>query len=148
MKKKIIFAGVLVVLIILLDSHQVSLTKTVSVASTITIGNTKIAVEIADTPTTRTQGLSGRATLAENTGMLFIFDRDDYYNFWMKDMRFPLDMIWFDDNWRIVDITANALPQDFPKTYQPRAPARYVLEVNAGFSATHHLTINDQVILK
>jgi uncharacterized membrane protein (UPF0127 family) len=145
MKKKIIFASALVVLIILLGSREAPLATQ---NPTLTIGDTKIAVEIADTEATRTRGLSGRASLAENTGLLFIFNRADYYGFWMEEMNFPIDIIWLDNNWRVVDITINALPQNFPTTYQPRAPARYVLEVNAGFITTHHITIGTQAVLR
>ena len=145
MKRRIIFAGILIVLIGLLGSREAPLATQ---NPTLTIGDTKIEVEIADTPTTRAQGLSGRASLAENTGLLFIFDRGEYHNFWMKDMNFPIDIIWLDDNWRVVDITVNALPQDFPTTYQPRAPARYVLEVNAGFITTHRIMIGLFAVLQ
>jgi len=141
MKKKIILASLIIVLIILFGSHQ-----TPSVISTLSINGVKIIVEIADTETTRAQGLSNRLSLTENAGLLFIFNRADYYSFWMKEMNFPIDIIWLDDNWRIVDITANASPQDFPQTYQPRAPARYVLEVNAGFIVTHDIVIGAQAI--
>ena len=150
MKNKIIFAGLLVVLIILLGSHQVISTRAglVPRATTIplAIGNTKITVEIADTETERTRGLSGRSFLPENTGLLFVFDTTDNHSFWMKEMNFPIDIIWFDDHWRVVDITTNALPKDFPRTYRPRSPVRYVLEVNGGFITAHRITIGTQIV--
>ena len=110
------------------------------------IGGVKLEIEIADTATARAQGLSGRPILPENTGMLFVFNTADYYNFWMKDMYFPIDIIWLNDDWRVIDLTENISPKNFPVTYQPRAPARYVLEVNAGFTTTHHLTIGTRVV--
>lgn len=111
------------------------------------IGTAKLEIEIADTDAARAQGLSGRAALAANRGLLFIFDRADYHGFWMKEMNFPIDIIWLDDNWQVIDLTENISPKDFPTTYQPRAPARYILEVNAGFIATHRLIIGAQAIL-
>ena len=114
--------------------------------TTLSIGETNIIVEIADTDTARTRGLSRRMTLGENRGMLFVFDFADYHSFWMKDMNFPLDIIWLDDNWRVVDITPNIPSEDFPKIYRPRAPARYVVEVNAGFTFAHHITIGMQIV--
>ena len=59
----------------------------------------------------------------------------------MKEMNFPIDIIWLDDNWRVIDLTKNISEKDFPKIYQPRLPARYVLEVNAGFIAKHHIIL-------
>src|SRR5918992_1579604 len=62
-------------------------------APTVTIGDASFVVELAVTPQERAQGLSGRPGLAPGTGMLFIFGTEDLYSFWMKDMRFPLDMV-------------------------------------------------------
>src|SRR3989344_1681259 len=96
--------------------------------------------------TRRARGLSGRRSLEENQGMLFVFNTADYYNFWMKDMYFPIDIIWLNDDWRVIDLTENISPKNFPVTYQPRAPARYVLEVNAGFIVAHRMTIGTRVV--
>ena len=149
MKNKIIFISLFIVLAGLLGTRAGLVpVQAPPLTPTLTIGETKIAVEIADTDASRARGLSGRPSLAENTGLLFIFDRADYHSFWMKKMRFPIDIIWLDDNWRVVDLTENISPQDFPKTYPPRAPARYVLEINAGFIADHQITIGDQAVLK
>lgn len=68
------------------------------------IGGKKIRVDIADTVVTRTQGLSGRTSLAETDGMLFVFENADRYGFWMKDMNFAIDIIWIDPEKNIVYI--------------------------------------------
>lgn len=148
MPRKIIIIGVIIGLLSVLTIKHPTRLPARQVFDILEIGGTNIAVEIVDTPATRTRGLSGRAILAENTGMLFIFDRADYHSFWMKEMNFPIDIIWLDDNWRIVDLTENISPNDFPTTYRPRAPARYVLEVNTGFIATHQIITGSQAILK
>lgn len=109
------------------------------------IGKTSIYVDIADTPVLREHGLSGREALSGDRGMYFIFDRSDFYQFWMKDMNFPIDIIWIDETMSVVDITLNVLPSSFPKTFTSRAPARYVLEVPAGFSERAGIKIGDQV---
>src|SRR4030042_2564613 len=62
------------------------------------INGQKIFVEIADTPEKRSQGLSGRDNLSQNQGMLFIFNQPAIPSFWMKDMNFPLDFIWINNN--------------------------------------------------
>jgi len=123
-----------------------AITVSTLATTTLSIGGINIIVEIADTDTARARGLSRRTTLGENRGMLFVFDFADYHSFWMKEMNFPLDIIWLDDDWRVVDITENVLPKYFPKIYQPRALARYVLEVKSGFTSAHHITVGAQVV--
>lgn len=104
---------------------------------TVTIGAASFTAELAATPAQRTQGLSGRADLPQGTGMLFVFEREDRLAFWMKDMRFPLDMVWIGPQCNVVDITQNAPPPEPDQplaelaTYVPPAPAMYVLEINA-----------------
>ncbi|MDE2399661.1 MAG: DUF192 domain-containing protein [Patescibacteria group bacterium] len=113
------------------------------------IAGKNIKVDLALTPSEQSQGLSGRASLDENTGMLFVFDRPDKYAFWMKDMNFSIDMIWIGEDNKIVFIKKNALPKDYPETYQPgmdNNTARYVLEITAGFSEKNNLKIGDEVV--
>src|SRR5664279_2881599 len=71
----------------------------------LSIGQSTINIEIADTEAERTLGLGNRSTLPENNGMLFVFDKPGNYGFWMKDTNFPLDFIWIDENKNIIDIT-------------------------------------------
>lgn len=100
--------------------------------STITINGKAISLEIADSGSEQGRGLGGRQSLAPDRGMLFIYDRPSYYRFWMKDMKFPIDIVWLDDNFIIADIAQDVGPATFPNDFGPRSPARYVLEVNAG----------------
>jgi uncharacterized protein len=113
----------------------------------VNIANTSIEVEVATTTAAVTKGLSGRLSLAADSGMLFVFSKPAVYRFWMPDMHFPLDIIWINNN-RVIDITAD-VSNDFdptnPKFYTPGHPAKYVLEVNAGFSQHHGLRIGDRV---
>jgi len=111
---------------------------------TIRINNTEILVEIAQNEQQRTKGLSGRNFLPKNQGMLFIFDKPDYYPFWMKDMLISLDFIWINED-KIVQLNKNVKPEDFqhPNTLQPRTPIDQVLEVNAGFIDKNQININD-----
>lgn len=116
--------------------------------SSLQIGNAKLEVEIADTETERARGLSGRAALEENRGMLFVFDEPGQYGFWMKDMNFPIDIVWIDENWRVAGITGNVSPDSYPQVFYPPRPIKYALEVNTGFAITHHLTIGTQIVSK
>ncbi len=100
----------------------------------VVIGNKKYMVEIAETDTQRTQGLSGRDRLSDNSGMLFVFSSPDKYRFWMKDMKFPLDFIWVRDG-KIVDLTENVPPpgnSEILPTIKPNEPVSQVLEVMGG----------------
>lgn len=77
-------------------------------------------VELAKTPEERQKGLMYRKYMAENNGMLFIFNHSDIYNFWMKDTRIPLDILWIDENFKIVKVlTAEPCITDPCPTYQP-----------------------------
>ncbi len=113
------------------------------------IGGETIKVEIANDPAEMVKGLSGRDILDENRGMLFVYAEPGQTAFWMKDMKFPLDIIWI-ENGEIVDIAANLPPLagDYVSTYEPRVPASYVLEVNAGFAAEHGVKIGDKIDIK
>jgi uncharacterized membrane protein (UPF0127 family) len=90
------------------------------------------AVRLADTPDTRERGLSGLPRLASSTGMLFLFDESAPREFWMKEMRFPLDIVWMNESWKVVGITRNATPDSFPARFLSPGPVRYALEVPAG----------------
>ena len=123
---------------------------------TLKVGSENLAVELASTPAQRDLGLSGRNTMGENQGMLFIFRPNEtlYPAFWMKGMKFDLDFIWV-QNGRVVGITPQApsqeklnLPDSQLPTYSPPQPITWVVEVNAGFSQRHHIQIGDQVTLK
>ena len=100
---------------------------------------------MALTDTKREQGLSARVVLAENNGMLFIFDRSGVYPFWMKDMNFPIDIIWLDENLKVVYIKKDARPESYPDVYGSEKKAKYVLEVSSGFSEKNNLKVGDGV---
>ena len=78
--------------------------------------------------------------------MLFIFLIPDKYGFWMKDMKFSLDLIWMDKNLAIVDMTKNLSPETFPAVFSSSSPVKYVLEVNAGWSDRNKIKIGDTVV--
>lgn len=111
------------------------------------VGNTTVRAEIAQSIGQHERGLSGRARLGENEGMLFVFGIADRYPFWMKEMRFPLDIIWIASG-KVVDITRNLpAPRDgeAPASAFPSTPADQVLEVNAGFSERYGVKVGDGV---
>ncbi|MFA5359064.1 MAG: DUF192 domain-containing protein [Patescibacteria group bacterium] len=115
---------------------------------TVRIGGRNIAVEIADNTTRRNKGLSGRAKLDSNTGMLFIYPDYAIRSFWMKNMFFSLDIIWIKDN-RIVGVEKNvSLPIGaYIPVVKSSDPVNAVLEVNAGFCEKNNIKIGDAVSL-
>ncbi|MFH1745132.1 MAG: DUF192 domain-containing protein [bacterium] len=110
------------------------------------IDNKKIKIEIADDYVEIVNGLSGREYLEKESGMLFVFNDKQIRDFWMKNMRFPLDIIWINDN-KIIDISKNLLPEGenpLNHYYSPK-PVNYVLEVNGGFCEKNNIKTGDSV---
>ena len=119
--------------------------------TTVTIRNRTFEVDIADTVTKQVQGLSGRPSLGENEGMLFIFSGTSDRAFWMKDMNFPIDMIWIKGD-RVAGFTANAMPEPeksvFSLTlYKSPEPVDKVLEVPAGTAQKLQINVGDTVAI-
>jgi hypothetical protein len=111
-----------------------------------------IPSDIAETAIERARGLSGRAGLEKNSGMLFLFDTLDRHTMWMKDMRFPIDIVWI-RNSHIVDLAEYARPESslsdaMLTRYSPDVPAELVLELPAGFVKEHSILIGDEVFLR
>jgi uncharacterized membrane protein (UPF0127 family) len=113
---------------------------------TISIGSATLQLELADTAAERTQGLSGRASLPQNTGLLFIFENSAMWGFWMKDMHFSIDMIWLDRDFNVVGLKENATPESYPQSFTPDKPALYVLETNTGFIKQHQIKLGTQLM--
>lgn len=112
---------------------------------TVTINGYELEIEIARTPEEQTRGLSGRGSLAENAGMLFVYENSLTPGFWMKEMNFPIDIIWISSDHKVIDITENIAPETFPQVFYPSLPVQYVLEVNAGWAESHNTKIGDAV---
>ena len=113
----------------------------------VVLGGQEISVSVADTANERTQGLSGRESLESNEGMLFMFPEEGMYSFWMKDMRFSIDMLWISSQGDVVHLEHGVSPASYPTAFSSSVPAQYVLEVPAGFSNTHGIKIGDRATL-
>ncbi|MCE9585689.1 DUF192 domain-containing protein [Candidatus Nomurabacteria bacterium] len=110
----------------------------------IKINDQILNVEYALNQIQQEKGLSDRVNLQENQGMLFVFEKPGNYFFWMKDMNFAIDMIWFDENQKIIYIQKNALPESYPASFGPKEDSKYVLEVVSEFSNKYNLKIGDK----
>ncbi len=91
-------------------------------------------LEIADTPEERERGLGGRANLPRDHAMLFVFPVSEPQGFWMKDMRFPLDIVWLSGE-TVVHIERN-VPVEAGVVFRPAVSADRVIELNAGAAST------------
>jgi len=111
------------------------------------IGDKQIKVEVADTPEKMKLGLGGRDKLAENEGMLFVYENKSPAVFWMKGMNFDLDIIWIADG-KVIQID-NQVPaepgadENSLKRYVSQQPVDYVIEVNAGFTQKNNIKVGD-----
>jgi uncharacterized protein len=116
---------------------------------TILIAGREISFELAEDGDSQTLGLSGRSGIEENQSMLFTFAVPNFPIFWMKDMLFPIDMVWIKGD-EIVDITKDAQPEpgvrdDKLKTYKSKKPADKVLELKSGWADRNALKIGDKI---
>jgi len=107
-------------------------------------------VEIADNYSTLTKGLMYRKDLPKNQGMLFIFPKEDIYSFWMKNTLIPLDIIWINQNKKVVFISKNnqLCENNSCPSINPGVEAKYVLEINAGLSEELGIKISDKADIK
>lgn len=105
--------------------------------------NQEFIVDLALTEAQKNLGLSGRVGLKSNEGMLFVFSTPRILGFWMKDMKFPIDIVWIDQNKIVKGISPNVLPKSFPKVYYSPEPVSFVLEIPAGAVFRDNIQIGD-----
>ena len=143
MKLAIIAIILLIVIgtIIFLDNKN-------SPENNIWINNQQIAVEIAETPSQKAQGLSGREQLCDNCGMLFLLEEYQEHSFWMKEMKFDLDFVWIEGN-RVVEINKNiSYIKGEQEKISPDVLADKVLEINAGKASEWEIEIGYEIIFE
>lgn len=127
---------------LILVSSSLLLTGCVGKNPLMRINGVEVVVEVMDTNEKRQQGLSGRETLGENEGMLFVFEQPGIYPFWMKGMNFPLDFVWINED-KVVDLREKVAITEM--NIKPGQPANKVLEVNSGWVKKHKIKIGDEV---
>ena len=110
-------------------------------SATLTLGDGQFALRVARTAAERQQGLSGTEQLPEHEALLFDFQTDDTWGIWMKDMNYPIDIVWLDASKKVVHIVKHAPPSSYPETiYRPADRARYVIELKAGAVDSKRIT--------
>lgn len=108
----------------------------------------EIRCEVADTIPKQTIGLMNREKLEEDKGMIFLFNNEGKREFWMKNTLIPLDMIFLDKNFKIVNIIENAQPCKILdcELYSSAGPAKYVIEINGGLSSKYNITNQTKIM--
>lgn len=112
----------------------------------LSVGDGVYKTRVAHTNEQREKGLSGVDYMSETDAMLFVFDHSDKWVMWMNDMKIPLDIIWLDEDQKVVYIVKGASPYDFPTPYVPNDPALYVLELPAGAVDAKKIKIGTKAI--
>ncbi len=150
----ILFAVFFLVYIKFYDREKIFVNNEVPIYQTVCgkykIGEIKInskilSVDIADNNCKRNLGLSGKLSLNER-GMFFIFEKLGNYGFWMKDMNFPIDILWIDDNFNVVGIEKNIATSTYPQSYGEKYLAQYVLEVSAGYFDRNNVKVGEKIV--
>lgn len=101
---------------------------------------------IAETYEARAQGLSGTKYLAPDSALLMIFPHDDNWGIWMKDMNYPIDVVWLNSSYEVVHIEQSMHPNSYPRNiYKPKNTARYVIEFPAATTSRSYLKIGSKV---
>jgi uncharacterized protein len=118
--------------------------STRSYPARVVLGGKVYEVEVVDTQYLLSRGLSGKESLRSDEGMFFVFQTPDKYGFWMKDMLFPIDIIWFDENFRVVHVENNVGPETYPNIFTPKSNSSYVLEISAGEAKKLSIQIGSQ----
>jgi len=153
--KKFIIIGILIAVVLILAivcafSFSVFYFKSDFGKGVVKINGKSIKVDVALTAETQYQGMQGRNSLAADYGMLFVFKDKRYHEFWMQGMKFPIDIIWLDDN-KIIGFSENLpVPADLNNipVYNSPSEVNYVLEVKTGFVKENNLKVGDTVEYK
>lgn len=111
------------------------------------LGDGVFQARVADTQSEREKGLSGTTYLGQDQALLFIYERDDKWSIWMKDMNYPIDIVWLDKNKKVVYIVKNAKPESYPgESFSPNDAARYIVEMAGGTVDRKTINIGDSAV--
>lgn len=156
LRLRYILSGVIIVLIGILgwlfaqppgdkDASKKATQQATNTQAYLQVNDRCLTLAVADTPQKRRQGLSGYSDLASDEGMLFVYESLGKRGFWMKEMSFPIDIIWLDASNRVVTIKRFAQPDSFPQSFYPDRPAKNVIETVAGFTKSENINSGDRL---
>lgn len=113
--------------------------------NTIKLGNQRFTYKALKTFEEVTTGLGNETSLPKRQVILFTFDQPDAYCFWMKDMKFSIDILWLDESKKVIEIKEDVAPETYPELFCPNGPAKYVVETNAGTAKSAGVSVDDTV---
>lgn len=151
MNKAVIFASMLLIVtvgLVVFTRKEGSIVPYVpenSFLPEILVDGTPVKVLVADTAEEHMRGLSGHDPLPLNQGMLFIFQDEGVRKIWMKEMKFPIDVMWIDAGGVIQYMESNVQPETYPEVFGPDYPVSFVLEMPAGFVEVYNIEVGDEV---
>ena len=146
--KKVILVFLIIVLIVVLGLFLKPIRQDILVEykkTDVILGQEVFSAQIADNDVLRELGLSYRKNLGERDAMLFVFEKPSIQKFWMKDMNFPIDIIWLNEQKKIVHIEKSVKPDTFPDSFGPKQDVLYVIEVGSMVSDSLGLSLGDTV---
>ena len=145
MRYEVFFGIIVIVCLGLIFTYNISVS---SQQDSVCFKSNCFDIRLALTPDERSKGLMFVEHLDDDKGMLFVFDEDGIYPFWMKNTMIPLDIIWIDSNNNVVFISKNTQPCTLTcDPINPEKQARYVLEINAGISDRIGLAVGDKMTI-
>lgn len=145
MKKKyryVVFGSIIACVIVFLVVFSKNTTNKETLH--VSIKDKSYTFQVARTAPAREKGLSGTDTILYD-GMIFIFPQSDLYSFWMKEMKYPIDILWVNENFEIVEMRENIYPGTYPEVFTPTQKALYVIEVRAGVAEKADIRVGDQI---
>ncbi len=152
MKKIIISISIGVIVLLILSFIFIAKNEQIKKQNvkTLKIGEITLNVKIANTNAERIKGLSGKKSLGENEGLLFIFKKEDYHGIWMKNMKFPIDIAWINKDKKIIYIENNVSPDTYPKVFyafKNNLPmlSFYILETKANFFEKYEIKTGNKL---
>lgn len=149
MKKIILLFGLLILVGLGIAFAQKYPVETLFKQTTAVVNNSTFKLILAKSQKEKEVGLSEKKSLEQNAGMLFVFEKPDFYSFWMKNMKFPIDIIFIKDN-KIITVYQNAKPpinneNNSLTIYKPEEPVDKVLEINSGLSEKNNIKKGDEI---
>lgn len=143
------FISVVLVIVLVLTFKSAIANSLSRRISGVEINGSRVEVELAVTDNEKDLGLAGRPFLSTDTGMLFLYNKPTQPAFWMRGMKFPIDIIWISKG-RVADLTLNLeVPKTKPlPTYSLKSKIDAVLEVNAGWVKLNDVKVGDKVIFR
>lgn len=113
--------------------------------ATLVSGGHEYTLEIVASKAAQAKGLGGRESLAQDRGMLFVFEKPSKQCFWMKDMQFPIDIIWLDSTKKVTSVVPDVSPDSYPLQYCGDNTTKYVIELNAGEAKRADIKLSDSL---